>query len=191
MRIITGSAKGTVLVSPPGDSTRPTSDRTKEAVFSIIQFSIEGRRVLDLFSGSGQMALEALSRGAESATAVDSSAAAAACIRKNAAKCRLDDRLELITSSLPAAFSRLSGRRYDIIFIDPPYSAMLVPGTLREIAERDLLSLHGTVICETSDEDDVFRGSEDIKNYFKIEKQNRYGAAAVSVLRRTYVPEEQ
>ena len=191
MRIITGSAKGTVLLAPPGESTRPTSDRTKEAIFSIIQFSIEGRRVLDLFSGSGQMALEALSRGAESATAVDSSSEAAACIKKNAAKCRLDDRLELIPSALPAAFSRLSGRRYDIIFIDPPYRSILVPGTLREIAERNLLSSNGTVICETSDEADVFRGSEDLKNYFEIVKKSRYGAAAVSVLRRVCVPEEQ
>ena len=91
MRIITGSARGIALATLEGENTRPTADRTKEALFSMIQFDIEGRRVLDLFSGSGQMALEALSRGASSATLVDRSREAISIIRQNAEKSKLID----------------------------------------------------------------------------------------------------
>ncbi|MBQ2240957.1 MAG: RsmD family RNA methyltransferase, partial [Clostridia bacterium] len=92
MRIITGSARGVSLMTLPGEATRPTAERTKEAVFSMIQFDIEGRKILDLFAGSGQLALEALSRGAASAVLCDKSKEAINIIKKNAEKTRLSDR---------------------------------------------------------------------------------------------------
>ena len=96
MRIITGSAKGRVLATLPGEDTRPTAERTKEAIFSMLQFELEGRKILDLFSGSGQMGLEALSRGAASAVLVDRSRDAVAIIQKNAIATRLNDRCRML-----------------------------------------------------------------------------------------------
>jgi 16S rRNA (guanine966-N2)-methyltransferase len=120
MRVIAGSRRGARLAAPRGQATRPTGDRVREAVFSIL-FSVEGARVLDLFAGSGALAIEALSRGASEATLVDSSAAAIAAIRRNLESLRLeaDVRREPVHSFLRAASER--ARQYDLVFVDPPY----------------------------------------------------------------------
>ena len=97
MRVITGSARGRRLESPPGDNVRPTTDVVKEAVFSIVQFSVEGGRFLDAFSGSGQMGIEALSRGAAGAVFIDSSRRSMNIIKRNIALCGLEDRARTIT----------------------------------------------------------------------------------------------
>ena len=122
MRIITGMAKGITLKTLEGDNTRPTSERVKEAVFSMIQFDIEGRSVLDLFAGSGQMALEALSRGAASATLVDKSKEAIAIINYNSQKTKLSDKCTVIQADFLDFIKRSAGKQYDIIFLDPPYA---------------------------------------------------------------------
>ena len=121
MRIITGSARGTKLETLEGDATRPTADRVKEAVFNIIQFEVEGRSMLDLFAGSGQMALEALSRGAESALLADSGTDAVNIIKSNAKKARLYEKCRVLCSDYKSVIRGCADReKFDIIFLDPP-----------------------------------------------------------------------
>ena len=124
MRIITGTARGMRLETLEGTATRPTAEKVKEALFSMIQFDIEGRRVLDLFGGSGQLALEALSRGAASATIIDASRDAASLIIRNAQKTKLYDRTRILTCDWEAYLRGNAGKeRFDIVFIDPPYAS--------------------------------------------------------------------
>ena len=128
MRIITGSARGARLITLEGDATRPTGERVKEAVFSMIQFEIEGRRALDLFGGSGQLGLEALSRGAESAVIIDCAPEAVEIIKTNAKTTRLFDRCRISQMEYEPFLRRASGReRFDIIFLDPPYKSGFMP----------------------------------------------------------------
>ena len=134
MRIITGSAKGVKLLTLEGLETRPTAERTKEAVFSMLQFDIEGRTVLDLFGGSGQLGLEALSRGAEFAVIVESSRQAFEVIRRNAQnvlKDEMDSRAKLMKMDYRSAVAQLAGQKFDLVFLDPPYALRLLPLGLR------------------------------------------------------------
>lgn len=150
MRIITGSARGIPLETLPGEDTRPTSDRVKEALFSMIQFEIEGRRALDLFAGSGQLGLEALSRGAQHCVFIDSARAACDMIVANAKKAKLYDKCRISTGEY-ASFLRNAANReqFDIIFLDPPYDADYMSIALASIAEGHLLAPGGRIICET------------------------------------------
>ena len=126
MRIITGKAKGKKLFTLEGEATRPTSERIKGAIFSAIQFDIEGRRVLDLFAGSGQMGLEALSRGAVGATFIDSSREAMEIVKKNARATGFFDTSKFIVSDGANYLRKAAGReKYDLVFIDPPYAMNL------------------------------------------------------------------
>ena len=141
MRIITGTARGTKLLSPEGITTRPTSERAKEAVFSVLAFDVPGRRVLDLFAGSGQLALEALSRGAQSAVLVDSAASATDVIRKNVVKTHMEQKASVVRMDcLSYLKSARPDQPFDLIFIDPPYIKRLVPDMLTMITERGLAS---------------------------------------------------
>ena len=183
MRIITGKARGTRLFTLPGDATRPTSEKVKEAVFSVIQFDIEGRRILDLFAGSGQLALEALSRGALNAVAVDSSRDAVSVIRKNAEKTRLSDSLKIITADYKTAVKQLSGKnKFDIVFIDPPYAAKLAGDAVRRVCEAGLLSESAVIIAE-SDEDKNYE-NETVSLY----RSYRYGKTFISVYKKISEP---
>ena len=121
MRIITGSARGVALQTLEGEVTRPTPAVVKEAVFSSIQFDIEGRTVLDLFAGTGQLGLEALSRGAKKAVFIDHTAAAIKTIRENAATARLSDRCEIRQSDYKAFLQSAPKRSFHLVFMDPPY----------------------------------------------------------------------
>ena len=133
MRIITGSARGTKLAAPEGMTTRPTAERAKEAVFSSLQFGILGRTVLDLFAGSGQMGLEALSRGAAFAVFCDSSPEAVAVIKKNAEKTHLSDRCRIIGGdSLDFLQTSARALRFDIVFID----RRMPRGLFRNVLQR-------------------------------------------------------
>lgn len=152
MRIITGSARGARLETLEGDQTRPTAEKVKEALFSMIQFDIDGRRVLDLFGGSGQLGLEALSRGAVSATFVDSNRAATEIIKKNAQKTKLFDKCRVLTSDWESFLRGASGReKYDIVFIDPPYAAGIAHKAIEKLCDGDILADNAIVICETAD----------------------------------------
>lgn len=185
MRIITGKARGTKLQTLAGEATRPTAERTKEAIFSIINFDIAGARVLDLFAGSGQLGLEALSRGAEYAVFNDSSREAAAIIRANAEKTRMIDSCEILSTDWQAVLRRFAGReRFELSFLDPPYAGGFLPKVLGKMIEWDLLSEGAVIVCESANEEDVFGGNEELKNRFTVRRVARYGAACVTILEK-------
>ena len=151
MRVITGSARGAKLKTLEGLATRPTSDRVKEAVFNIIQFEVEGRRVLDLFAGSGQLAIEALSRGASYAVLVDQNADAVKVIKDNLTKTKFDQQASVFQSDY-LRFLSTTRETFDIIFLDPPYAEKFLENALRKISEIDILSEGGIIVCERSRE---------------------------------------
>ena len=182
MHIITGSARGVRLATLAGDTTRPTSERAKEAIFSMLQFDLEGRRVLDLFAGSGQMGLETLSRGAAYAVLVDREREAVAVIRKNAEKTRLADRASIVNSEALSYLKSCREAPFHLVFLDPPYAASLLPPVLRVLLERALLTPNATVVAECGNPADLFGGDEVLASRFAIVKEKRYGAAHVFFL---------
>ena len=147
MRVITGKARGVTLKTPEGLQTRPTSDRVKEALFSIINFDIPGSRVLDLFGGTGQLGIEALSRGAASATFVDAGEPACRLIRENLKRTKLEADGKVIRSDYLAYLNRCR-EQYDIIFLDPPYAEVFLENALKRIAEIDILQSGGIIVAE-------------------------------------------
>ena len=175
MRIITGTARGVRLDTLEGYDTRPTGEKVKEAIFSMIQFEIEGRRVLDIFSGSGQLALEALSRGAESAVMIDASKDAAAIIRRNAVKTKMIANSKVIVSDHKTALRGLEGQRFQLIFADPPYAQHLIPDTVERVIRHGLLSDGGIMICESEDKEPYLHPS------FTVRKHNKYGRTYITV----------
>lgn len=147
MRVISGTARGTKLKTPEGMQTRPTSDRVKEAIFSVVQFDVPGSRFLDLFGGSGQMAIEALSRGADAAVIVDGRREACKLIQDNLHLTRLQDRAKVVQSDYLAYLDRCR-ETFDLIFLDPPYAEVFLENALKKISEIDILSDRGIIICE-------------------------------------------
>lgn len=179
MRIITGIARGTKLRTLEGNETRPTPEVVKEAVFSMIQFELEDRRILDLFSGSGQMGLEALSRGAAKATMIDLNPEAVKIIRENAQKSKLYDKCVILNSDCRKIMKGLSGKeKFDIIFIDPPYASKSVQSVLSDLVKYDLIEENGIVICE----DDSQKPYE-IEG-LRLRRFSRYGRVYVTVLEK-------
>ena len=153
MRVITGSARGRILKELQGMETRPTTGKVKESIFSIIQFDIEGRRVLDLFAGTGQLGIEALSRGARQCVFIDQRADAVKLIRENVEVCGLTDRA-VIRSGDAMAYLR-SGEKFDIIFLDPPYASGLLGKALEDIAAFDICREHGIIVAESAVETEL------------------------------------
>lgn len=182
MRIIAGSARGTRLETLEGECTRPTSERAKEAVFSMLQFELRGRRVLDLFAGSGQLALEALSRGAEKAVLCDNSAAAVALIRRNVEKTHMTERCTVRLCDYTALCRSLGGEQFDLVFLDPPYALRLVCPALRSLLEAGALAKDALIVCE-SEEADIFEKDEALRAYFEVRRAAKYGVAHMTVLR--------
>ena len=183
MRIITGRARGIKLNTLEGVNTRPTSERAKEAVFSMIQFDIEGREVLDLFAGSGQMGLEAVSRGAASATFIDKSKDAAKVIAQNIEKTKLSEFCRLLNSDVTDFIRVTKGRKkYDVVFIDPPYALRAVVPTLKALLDGDMLKATSIIVCE-SEEADIFEADGDLKEKFEIIKVAKYGMAHITIVK--------
>ena len=145
MRVITGTARGVNLKAPKGMDTRPTMDQVKEGIFSAIQFEVEGRRALDLFAGSGQLGIEALSRGARSAVFVDESRAAVQLVRANLALCRLQGD---VVQGESLGYLRTCGK-FDLIFLDPPYDTGLLDKALENVVQFDILAEGGIIVCES------------------------------------------
>lgn len=177
LRIITGIAKNKPLKSLEGESVRPTTSRVKEAIFSAIQFDILGRRVLDLFAGTGQLGLEAMSRGAYSCDFVDESRMAAEIIRQNIKGTGLVDNTRVITSSTED-YIRRCDKTYDLVFIDPPYNMNVIENILHLL--RDVLSEDAIVVCEHTSEISLKDNLSDIKLY----KVYRYGITSVSIYKK-------
>ena len=181
MRIITGCAKGIRLKTLEGDATRPTSERVKEAIFSMIQMDIEGRDVLDLFSGSGQLALEALSRGASSAVMLDRSPQAVKIINENAEKTKLSHKCNIRREDYIDYIRRSKGKKFDLIFLDPPYASGYYIIALNGLIEYDMLKPSTMIICE-SGEDTIFANDETLSSKFEIVRQSRYSKSYITIL---------
>lgn len=147
MRVIAGTARGITLKTPDGMQTRPTADRVKEAMFSIIHFDIPGAKVLDLFGGTGQLGIEALSRGAASADFVDHSEAACRLIRENLRRAKFDSAGKVVRGDYLEYLSRCR-EQYDIIFLDPPYAEVFLENALKRITEIDILRTGGIIVAE-------------------------------------------
>ena len=179
MRVITGTARGRKLKELPGLDTRPTTDRVKESIFNIIQFDIEGRRILDLYGGSGQLSIEALSRGAAEATLVELNPAAVRIIRENVETCGFTDRARIVASD---AMAFLSGCReqYDVVFLDPPYEGPLMDRSLASIAAIDIVTKNGIIVCETA----LDKEMPALPAPYEKGREYHYGKIKVTVYRR-------
>ena len=147
MRVITGKARGVNLKTPEGLQTRPTTDRVKEALFSMIQFDIPTATVLDLFGGTGQLGIEALSRGARRAVFVDESDKACQLIRENLRRTRMEQDGSVVRSDYLAYLGRCR-EKFNIIFLDPPYAEVFLENALKRITEIDILQSGGIIVTE-------------------------------------------
>ena len=158
--------------------TRPTTGKVKESIFSIIQFDIEGRRVLDLFAGTGQLGIEALSRGARQCVFIDQRADAVKLIRENVEVCGLTDRA-VIRSGDAMAYLR-SGEKFDIIFLDPPYASGLLGKALEDIAAFDICREHGIIVAESAADKTL----PPLGGPYSIYREYRYGKIKLTVYHR-------
>jgi 16S rRNA (guanine(966)-N(2))-methyltransferase RsmD len=147
MRVITGKARGVSLKTPEGLHTRPTADRVKEALFSIIQFDIPGATVLDLFGGTGQLGIEALSRGAKRAVFVDEREDACRLIKENLRRTKLESDGQVVRADY-MEFLRKTREKFGIIFLDPPYAEVFLENSLNMITEIDILQSGGIIVTE-------------------------------------------
>ena len=169
MRVISGTARGRKLLEPDGMKIRPSTDKVKESLFNIIQFDIEGRRVLDMFAGSGQLGIEALSRGAASCVFVDESTEAIRLVNANLQRCGLEKAATVVRGD---AFSYLEhGGKFDIVFIDPPYDTTHIDRALERIIEFDILKDNGIIICESRVEKEIAAVPEP----YRLKKEYSYG----------------
>ena len=147
MRVITGKARGIQLKTPQGQQTRPTADRVKEAMFSIVHFDVPGARVLDLFGGTGQLGIEAISRGAKHCTFVDESDKACSLIRENLKRTHLESQAAVIRSDY-LSFLKNCHETFDLILLDPPYAEVFLENALKCITEIDILQSGGIIVAE-------------------------------------------
>ena len=174
MRIITGSAKGKKLITLEGEATRPTSERIKEAIFSSIQFDVEDRRVLDLFAGSGQMGLEAISRGASKATFIDSSREAMDIVKQNAKAVGFFDICHYLVSDWRNYIRKASGReQFDLVFVDPPYAMQCCADAAAALAKAELI-IPGAIVVLESGEEEILPDDERLAGY-RVIKSTHYG----------------
>ena len=179
MRVITGKARGVVLSTPKGMHTRPTTDRVKEALFSIIQFDIPTAKVLDLFGGTGQLGIEALSRNAKYAVFVDEREDACKLIRENLRKTRLEESAKVVRSDY-AAYLRSCKEKFDIIFLDPPYAEVFLENSLKMITEIDILETGGIIVTERPLGKDLLW---DFPGYTRS-KDYKYGNTLLTIYRK-------
>lgn len=179
MRVIAGAARGRRLKELEGLETRPTTDKVKESIFNIVQFDIEGRRVLDLFAGTGQLGCEALSRGAAHVVFVDQRRDCARVIKENAKLVSPEGNWEVLQRDAVDAIGALGGK-FGLVFLDPPYRSGLMEKALNAITGIDIVTEHGIIVCET--------GAEEVlpalpENY-EVVKEYRYGKIKLTTIRR-------
>ncbi len=176
MRVITGTARGRRLITLAGDAVRPTASRVKEALFSILQFELEGRRVLDLFAGSGQLGIEALSRGAKNCTFVDASRESLGVTEKNLESTGLRASAKTVLSDAVSYLDR-TDTVYDIVFIDPPYRAGLLPAAIAAAAPH--VAPGGVMVAETATDVTPVPAPPGFEA-----KAHRYGRTVLTVYRK-------
>ena len=179
MRVITGKARGVNLKTPDGLQTRPTADRVKEALFSIINFDIPNATVLDLFGGTGQLGIEALSRGAKNAVFIDESDKACVLIKENLRRTKMEQQGRVLRSDY-LTYLRSAKEKYDIIFLDPPYAEVFLENALKCISEIDILQSGGIIVCERPLGKELpweFAGYQRSKDY-------KYGKTVITLYRK-------
>lgn len=179
MRIISGRARGTKLMTLEGLDTRPTTDRVKESLFNLLQYDFYNKRILDLFAGSGALGLEAISRGAESAIFVDMNKASIEIIRKNAEKTRSLEEAKLVQGECVSAIHRLEREAIDLIFMDPPYSKDYVEPVLQAIINDGILKIDGIIVIEHA-KNDVWN----LPDALELVKTRTYGITSLTIYRR-------
>ena len=182
MRIISGQARGRRLKELQGMDTRPTTDKVKEGLFNIIQFELEGRRVLDLFGGTGQLGLEALSRGSESCVFVEQRRDAQNLIRENIKTCGFEDRSRVVAGDA-LAYLTSCREKYDVIFLDPPYQTDLLEKSMELITKFDILREHGIMVCESAAEKTL----PPLAPPYEMGREYRYGQIKLTICRRAGV----
>lgn len=179
MRVITGKARGIQLKTPQGMLTRPTADRVKEALFSIIRCDVTEANVLDLFGGTGQLGIEALSQGAQKAVFVDAREEACALIRENLKKTRLESQAAVIRCDY-MEYLRRCREQFDIIFLDPPYAEVFLENALNRITEIDILRPGGIIVTERPAGKDL---TQEYIHYSRS-KDYKYGKTLLTIYRR-------
>lgn len=179
MRVITGSARGRRLKELEGMETRPTTDRVKEGMFSILQFDIEGRRVLDLFAGTGQLGIECLSRGAACAVFVDRRGDAVRLIRENLKATELEERARVVAGDSMEYLASLR-EKFDLVLLDPPYEAALLEAAVSRLARFDILTPHGIIVAEHP-ADKVLPA---LAPPYRIHRTYRYGKIGLTIYHR-------
>jgi 16S rRNA (guanine966-N2)-methyltransferase len=182
MRIVGGEARGRTLLSVPGDATRPTADRVRQSLFDLLGQRCDGLAVLDLYSGTGALALEALSRGAASAVLVEQSREAAKVIEENLATLRYADRARVLKDDVTRALGALAlrGERFDLIFSDPPYALRAAQSTLEQLARHGLLAPGGRLVLER----DKHEPAPLVPAGYALDTERTYGDTAVLVISR-------
>ena len=184
MRVISGTARGKKLSSLEGLETRPTLDRVKEALFNILQFDLKDAKVLDLFSGSGALGIEALSRGAKEAIFCDNSNKAIQIINKNLEDTRLQNKAKVINKDYLNTIKQLhnESKKFNIVFLDPPYKTNYAIKSIEQILKYNLLDNDGIIIVETDDENKI----DDIKknNNIEVYDTRKYGIVFIIFIRK-------
>jgi 16S rRNA (guanine966-N2)-methyltransferase len=182
MRVIGGERKGRRLLVPKGQAVRPTAARVKESLFNILPHDFSGMKVLDLFAGTGNLSIEALSRGAAKAVLVDASRRSATTIRENLRRLGLTARTELWVAPAPRALKSLAkrGEIFDMIFLDPPYDQGQVEPSLKRLARGELLSDTGIVVAEHSAREIVSPRYDSLV----LKDQRHYGDTLLSFFKR-------
>ncbi len=182
MRVITGTARGRRLIPPEGSQVRPTPDRVKEALYNIIQFEVEGRSFLDLFAGSGQIGIEALSRGAARAVFVDASKESAAVVQKNLQITGFGSRAQVYQTDALDFLRRYDGR-FDLAFLDPPYHSGLLEAVLPALSQR--MNRGGAILCEHPQDEELPQEA----GGFRAVRSYRYGKILLTVFRHKEMTE--
>ncbi len=177
MRVITGEARGRRLVTLEGDDVRPTTDRVKEGMFNIIQFDLENAKVLDLFAGSGQLGIEAISRGAKSCTFVDSSSRSIDVVKQNLKSVGFEKRASVFCGDSKMYIS-LSRDKFDIALLDPPYNKKIIDDVLPSVAEK--MNDYGVIICESELREELPQSA----GGFSIYREYKYGKIKLTVYRK-------
>ncbi|MDO5142643.1 MAG: 16S rRNA (guanine(966)-N(2))-methyltransferase RsmD [Eubacteriales bacterium] len=177
MRVVSGTARGCRLQPVPGMDTRPTTDRVKENVFNLIQDHVRGAQVLDLFAGTGQLGIEALSRGAAHCDLVEYARAAYQIVCKNVQTAHVADRAHVHLCAAETFVQKAAKERYDLVFLDPPYGGRILENALLQIERFDILTTDGIIICESAVDDRFTHG-------LSVVRERRYGTTLITVLRR-------
>ena len=179
MRVISGTARGRRLKELQGRDTRPTTDKVKESIFNIIQFDIEGRRALDLFGGTGQLGIEALSRGAARCTFLDQRKEAVALIRENLKTTGLSERAAVLQGDA-ISFLTTCREKFDLVFLDPPYQSDLLDQALDAITRIDILNGNGIILCESNVEKTLPQPAAP----YEMGREYRYGKIKLTLYHR-------